>query len=159
LAYRTKGRRNKLRISSISMEEINKSEFRFDGYLIRESSIKINKEVNDGTELGISIIPRGVKHKEKFMLTLEVSVKDKDGDFSVDLITEGFFTFKENLDITKLGTFFTINAPALIFPYIRAYICMLTSLSGAGSVVLPTLNLVDVGRELAAKIIDKDKAD
>ena len=37
------------------MEEINKSEFRFDGYLIKHSSIDILKEVNDGMELGISI--------------------------------------------------------------------------------------------------------
>lgn len=139
------------------MEEVNKSEFRFDGYLIRHSSIDIRKEVNEDMGLGISIIPSGVKHKEKFMLTLEVSVKDKDGDFSVDLITDGFFTFKENLDLRKLGAFFTINAPALIFPYIRAYICMLTSLSGAGSIVLPTLNLVDVGKELVSKIVDRDK--
>lgn len=139
------------------MEEINKSEFRFDGYLIRESSIKIKKEVNDGIELSISIIPSGVKYKENFTLTLAVSVKDKEGDFSVDLITDGFFTFKENLGINKLGVFFTMNAPALIFPYIRAYICMLTSLSGAGSVVLPTLNLIDVGKELANKIDNREE--
>lgn len=142
------------------MEEVNKSEFRFDGYLIKHSSIDIRKEVNDGMELGISIIPSGEKYKEKFVLTLQVSVTDKNGDFSVNLTTEGFFTFKENLDINKLGAFFTINAPALIFPYIRAYICMLTSLSGAGSIVLPTLNLIDVGKELSQKIINNDiKAD
>ncbi|WP_042369767.1 protein-export chaperone SecB [Bacteroides neonati] len=134
------------------MEKVNNSEFRFDGYLIKESSIKINKEVNDSTELGISIIPSGVRYKEKFVLTLEVSIKDRTGDFCVDLTVDGSFIFKEDLENNKLGIFFTANAPALIFPYIRAYVCMLTSLSGAGSVVLPTLNLVDVGRELATKI-------
>lgn len=63
------------------MEEVNKSEFRFDGYLIKHSSIDIRKEVNDGMELGISIIPSGEKYKEKFVLTLQVSVTDKNGDF------------------------------------------------------------------------------
>lgn len=136
------------------MEEINKSEFRFDRYLIKSSSIKINKEIDNDTELGISIVPNGIKYKEKFVLTLEVSLSDKDGNLVVDLVVDSFFTFKEDLDVRRLGAFFTINAPALVFPYIRAYICMLTSLAGAGSVVLPTLNLIEVGKELSKKIVE-----
>ena len=52
----------------------------------------------------------------------------------------------------RLGAFFTMNAPAIIFPYIRGYISMLTSLSGCGNVLLPTLNLTSLGEKLAQNI-------
>jgi preprotein translocase subunit SecB len=50
-----------------------------------------------------------------------------------------------------MGHFFTINAPAII-SHILGYISMLTSLSGCGTVMLPTLNLTDLGEELASNI-------
>lgn len=48
----------------------------------------------------------------------------------------------------NLGMFFYTNAPALLFPYIRAYISTLTNLSGFEPINLPTLNMTQLGKEL-----------
>lgn len=51
-----------------------------------------------------------------------------------------------------LPHYFAVNAPAILFPYIRAYISLLTSLSGVGTVLLPTLNLSSLSKELLNNI-------
>ena len=51
----------------------------------------------------------------------------------------GIFEFDE--DLTNKQLFFSQNAPAILFPYIRAYISALTALSGIPTITLPTLNL------------------
>ena len=53
---------------------------------------------------------------------------------------------KEGLD--NLNNLFFVNAPALLFPYIRAYISTLTNLSGFDPINLPTLNMSGLGEDL-----------
>ena len=65
----------------------------------------------------------------------------------------GEFVFN-NDEISKdmLGGLFCINAPAIMFPYIRAYISTLTALSGIDTVIVPTLNMTSLAKELSENI-------
>ena len=54
--------------------------------------------------------------------------------------------------MNNLLNFICINAPAIIFPYIRAYVSTLTSLSGIPTIIMPTINMESVGRQLREKI-------
>ena len=47
-----------------------------------------------------------------------------------------------------MNQYFYTNAPAILFPYIRAYISTLTNLSGYKPINLPTLNLTSLREEL-----------
>lgn len=132
--------------------EVYKSDFRLDNYLIKESSLKIKGEIEKDNTLSIDINPSGIKRKDKFTLTLELEVKDEKELFYAKLIIDAYFLFRESIPMERLGAFFTMNAPAIIFPYIRGYISMLTSLSGCGTVLLPTLNLTSMGEKLAQNI-------
>ena len=58
------------------------------------------------------------------------------------------YTFESNAGLDNLSSYFFINAPALLFPYIRAYISTLTNLSGFESINLPTLNMTRLGEDL-----------
>ncbi len=45
-----------------------------------------------------------------------------------------------------------MNAPAILFPYIRSYISTLSTLSGLSPIVLHTLNLTSLKDELLDNI-------
>lgn len=75
-----------------------------------------------------------------------VSSEQKEVDIQVDVIAH--FKYEQPKEQEELCTYITQNAPAIIFPYVRAYISTLTGLSGIPPIILPTLNLVDFGKEL-----------
>ena len=82
-----------------------------------------------------------------------VQVKEASNKFVINIKTVSVFEFDAgaNLEQYKSG-FFTLNAPAIAFPYIRAYISNLTTQSGLFTVTLPTLNLSALGETLKQNI-------
>jgi preprotein translocase subunit SecB len=74
-------------------------------------------------------------------LLLNTSITDKNNALSIAVKAEGYFEFDKGLDEEMKDAFFNTNAPAILFPYIRAYISTLSTLSGIKPIVLPTLNL------------------
>ena len=59
----------------------------------------------------------------------------------MSIAENGVFSFKKVKEKENLSSYFYVNAPAIIFPYIRSYIAALTALSGMPSVNLPLMNL------------------
>ena len=59
-------------------------------------------------------------------------------------------TYEFSSDITQktLSDMFYKNAPAIIFPYVRAYVSSLTVLSGIDAVNIPTMNLTSIAEDL-----------
>ena len=119
--------------------EAKKSPFKFNGYLVKHSEINLSEYIPDGEELKIEIEPSGIKRGVDFTLTLSLHLHDDGGLFDLKADVLGYFTFKDETD--EIPDFFTLNAPAILFPFMRAYVFLLTSLSGKGTVNLPTLNL------------------
>lgn len=126
--------------------EAKKSAFKFNGYLVKHSEINLSEYIPDGEELKIDIEPSGVKKGKNFTLTLKIHLYDGKGLLDVNAEILGYFTFKEEED--EISKYFTTNAPAILFPYVRAYVSLLTSLSGKGTINLPTLNLSGLAGEL-----------
>lgn len=132
---------------------MEKSEFQFDGYLIKKSIISIDADDVGNLDLSISFNPSAVldKAKSTFKLLLEVAISDIDKKLTINISSEGFFIYK-NINEDGLNNFLYLNAPAILFPYIRAYISSLTTLSGISSVILPTLNLSSLKEDLEKNI-------
>lgn len=81
------------------------------------------------------------KEEQKFGVVFEIEIKDK----KFDLILEAVFMFQVDETISekfKLSDFPKVNAPAIAFPYLRAYISNLTLQSGFEPVILPSINFV-----------------
>lgn len=77
-----------------------------------------------------------------FAVGFEVELKDK----AFDLFIKVNFMFNIDEDIDeafKTSDFPKINAPAIAFPYLRAYISNLTLQSGFEPVILPSINFVE----------------
>lgn len=132
--------------------ETTKSAFKFDGYLVKHSDITITNEPSESEALKVEIVPKGIKQRNNFTLILKVSVCNDDKSIEINMEVHAFFSFKD--ETSGIGGYFTTNAPALVFPYIRGYISLLTSISGSGTITLPTLNLTSVGNELKENIED-----
>jgi len=122
-------------------EEIAK--FRFSNYQILKSSIAISdiSTIDEDIEIEITHTSGVNDEYNKFKLTLDLNISDKSGSLSINVVTDGFFEFDNDLSETDKNSFFNVNAPAILFPYIRAYVTALTALSGIPPVVMPTINL------------------
>lgn len=84
--------------------------------------------------------------KESFGIVFNIEIKDKRFDLNI----EALFMFSVEGEITeefKLSDFPKINAPAIAFPYLRAYISNLTLQSGFEPIMLPSINFVNLARE------------
>ena len=85
------------------------------------------------------------EEKRKFNLFFEINVKDRDFDFDIKML----FIFEFDVDITeefKVSDFPKINAPAIAFPYLRAFISNVTLQSGFNPVMLPSINFVEFAK-------------
>lgn len=138
------------------MTETPKSIFRFTGFFVRESHIVFKGNEQDDVELEIHIQPSGILYRNlgQFELRLDVQVKSQSDMLDVQVCTAAFFDFDESVDMPLMpnNKFFTQNAPAIVFPYIRAYIGTLTAQSGAGVILLPALNLSGLEADLSKNI-------
>lgn len=125
------------------------SKFQFKGFKIVRSLIERNDSV-PSKKISLGFSPKGFINKNDgiFQLSLGVKIQDENKSFNIEIESVANYSFenKENLD--KLDNLFYVNAPALLFPYIRAYISTLTNLSGFEPINLPTLNMTGLGNDL-----------
>ena len=131
------------------MNETKSSSFQFKGYRIERSVIEL-KAVEIGENFSISFNPKGIinKAESSFQLNLTIYIKDKEDAINIEVSVVSFFVFDNQIAKNQLEKFFYMNAPAIIFPYLRSYITTLTVLSGIDPIILPTLNLSALGKEL-----------
>jgi preprotein translocase subunit SecB len=143
------------------MTDIKKSSpFKFTGFLVEESHI-VRKPAKKEKEFTMELSPKGIitPDKRTFQLELGIHVFEKNGRFDAKVKAIGFFSFNDVVDTDSLSNYFYTNAPAIIFPYVRAYIAALTSLSGMEPISLPLVNLSSYQEELKKNTIELPKVD
>lgn len=135
------------------MKEIKKSTaFKFDNFIVIESHMT-QSPIKQGKS-SINIEPVGILDSDEktFKLLLDIQVADDNKSFDINIKALGIFEFKEKQMENKLDNYFFVNAPAIIFPYIRSYISVLTSLSGIKTINLPLMNLTSLIEKLKKSI-------
>ena len=131
-----------------------KASFNFTGFKVLDSHFKFNDNIR--SEFGINFDAKG-KHYAKtniFKLFLKVQVlQEPEKLIFIELDTESTFVIQAELsELEELMKFFVKNAPAIVFPYIRAYVSTLTTQSGNRPIILPTLNLIGLSEGLSKNI-------
>lgn len=93
----------------------------------------------------------GSVFSEKDNTGFAIGFKIKISDKSFDLFMESIFQFElideEITEEFKLSAFPKVNAPAIAFPYLRAFISNLTLQSGLEPVILPSINFVNLANQ------------
>ena len=132
------------------MDKVEKSAFQFKEFQIVETHMvkKEGQEVSGNIHLDFN--PRGeiLKDQNLYKILLGIIINDDDASIKINVEAIGYFEFSDSIDQNTLNNLFFVNAPAILFPYIRAYISTLTNLSGIETVTLPTINLSSIGSVL-----------
>lgn len=76
------------------------------------------------------------------------SSNDVEKDSFITIRCIGTFVFENVSDITKIPDFFYKNSIAILFPYVRAYVSLITTQANFPGIILPTLNLSELGNIL-----------
>lgn len=119
------------------------AKFRFKGYKIVESHIESKPEVETSQNLNVEFEQTIGVNEEGHNMRLEMTANiiDENKALIIKIKALGFFEFDSDLKPNDKDAFFRTSAPAILFPYVRAYITTLSSLSGVKPVILPTLNM------------------
>ena len=123
---------------------MNNSTFQFEGYRIQKSIIEVLELGDDDLSINFELNGNINKAKGIYLLTLKTKINNKTNKILIDVTSVGKFSFPKENSLDELSGFFYTNAPAILFPYVRAYIATLTNLSGIKPINLPTLNLTDL---------------
>ena len=122
------------------------AKFRLKEYKINKANIEFNPSMPISEDISIELERKSMSNEDENLYRLEFGVKiaDKEQNLQVYANLIGLFEFDSDIDDRTISIFFNINAPAILFPYVRAYISTLTSLSGIRPIILPTINLANL---------------
>lgn len=105
---------------------------------IVESTFRKKDDPMDSLELGVQV-ERNIKKisDNVFEVLLETTVSDENETVFVNVKGRAIFiTEQKNMDILEKNTI------AIMFPYIRSYISIITTQPGMNPIVLPAMNIV-----------------
>lgn len=105
---------------------------------IVESTFRKKDEHLDSLELGVQV-EHNLREvgKDIFEVLLEATVSDEEEKLFVNVKGRAIFSTKqENMDILEKNTI------AIMFPYIRSYISIMTTQPGMTPIVLPAMNII-----------------
>ncbi|RYY07263.1 MAG: protein export chaperone secb [Sphingobacteriaceae bacterium] len=127
----------------------------FINFLVKESHLSFKEPGKQ--KIAVTFSAKGYIFKEisQFHLQLEVTINEEEGKFEIHLETESIFEYPKNANLEFYkNSLFIVNAPAIVFPYLRAYITNLTALSGIPVLTIPTFNLSNLGESLKNNIVE-----
>ena len=119
------------------------AQFRFLDFKVVKSIYQIDtQKFKQGGKLDVNFkFPTDLDYAQEKLISfpMEVLIENEDKSLRIQVGIIGIF--ESDVDITKEKSFVEVSAPAIIFPYIRAYVSNLTSMSGIQPILLPTYNM------------------
>ena len=119
------------------------AQFRFIDFRVVKSIYQIDtQKFKQGGKLDVNFkFPTDLDYAQEKLINfpMEVLIENEDKSLRIQVGVIGIF--ESDVDITKEKSFIEVSAPAIIFPYIRAYVSNLTSMSGIQPILLPTYNM------------------
>lgn len=133
----------------------NRASFRLKDYCVVHAEIGLSiagdtLQLQAPEQLHIEMDPEGSildvgQHLLRLRMNTRVYSDEKEVDIKVSLVAHFEYESAQQDDLDK---YIAYNAPAIIFPYMRAYISSLTGLSGISPIILPTLKMEKFGKKL-----------
>lgn len=131
---------------------MKKASFSIEHYYFNKVLIELDN-YNESGDIYLDFKPSGVFNKENsnYVLTIIFKARSSEEEDSVpfvEIFCNGTFRFEEVKDIEDIPSYFYRNSIAILFPYLRAYISMVTNQANIPPLVLPTLNLMSLEEPL-----------
>lgn len=125
--------------STLSLDKLvfDKIEFKRLG-MKNENDIEFSMQITIGKK----------QDEEIYKVTLGFN-GNKEKEYSLEIILSGYFSFNENEDLSEeiKNVMIRQNAVAIIMPYMRSQVSLLTAQPEVDCVVLPPFNIVNMMSE------------
>jgi len=135
---------------------MQKAAFSFKNYQFDRVQIDLNNHHNQ--DLSVSFDTKGtyLSENQNFELRFVVKVaNNREDEPFVEISCKGIFKFENNTSFEEIPDFFYRNSIAILFPYVRAYLSLVTTQANVPGIILPTLNLSNLETELKKNTIQK----
>ena len=136
----------------MSQSETYESGFSFTEYLIKKSVLEVNEnyipETNKKVKLDVNFstnfnINEAMDQAIVILsCTLFKGFREENYPFYLFVEIVGNFTLAGDYSKIEIKQFCQINATAILFPYLRAYISQITAISSMPHILLPTINVM-----------------
>lgn len=124
---------------------MEKSRFDFLGFRIYYFNININDKYLLQEENYVIDVKKDIKRSEedkKFAeISLGINIISESKNIELNLKIKGAFKSVDDMDEELFTKMCEINAPAILFPYIRAFISSCAVLAGIPPINIPLMNL------------------
>jgi len=140
---------------------MNKAAFFIKDYQFPKVNIDLSclNTEDEESDLDVSINPRGIYNKKeqvyKLIFDFTASTDRLSKKAFVSITCEGYFKFENAESLKDIPKFFYRNSIAILFPYLRAYISLVTNQANIPPFILPTLNLSSLEEPLLANSIEE----
>lgn len=123
--------------------------FKLDEWIINSLSLQKDDSKEKGS-FSLKIKIDYSNNEKVFGTTFLISLNDP--NFNLNLNATYWFKCDNKIDEEfRKSDFVKINAPAIAYPYVRAYITQVCLASGFGAKILPTINFVELEKMEKAK--------
>ncbi len=128
--------------------------------------LKINFHLNDSYKAeadNISFTTNiAVRHEFKeenndLIVFVKIKQESHNAPFLFEVEGGGLFKFNMRPDNKTLGTFATINCPAIIFPYLRETIADITRRAGFPALHIAPVNFIELAKQSKKQVAQKKK--
>ncbi|MFI3263811.1 MAG: hypothetical protein SNG38_02715 [Rikenellaceae bacterium] len=124
------------------MSQIQNAAFSIINFVFDNVSLDLSKKGTD--ELALNFEPKGeyIQDKSLFRLIFSVRIKSEELQEPFAFIRcVGEFNFANVTSFSEIPSYFYANSIAILFPYVRSYISIITTQANMKGIILPTLNL------------------
>lgn len=132
-------------------------DFQVSELLLSNSSLFLSKKKESEFEIKIGYKidynenkkrAKGIDKNRNYTVNFSVLLSDEKRGLSIKLNASALFESQNDItDDFKNSPFIKTNSPAIAFPYLRSFITTLTSNTGIGQVILPTMNFSHMDSE------------
>lgn len=133
------------------MSEKNNPVISFEGYRINSlhydtvSKSEYENQKNLEIQIKYGINMEGLKGIVKFTVVFKNSGEDyRTGTLEID----GQFSIRKDLNEEKAKMYISENGSAMVYPYVRTVLSIITSLDAPQASVLPSLNFTDAKKDM-----------
>ncbi len=122
--------------------DINKiaSDLRMENFYFAECFVKRNPNVENG-RLSIDLSKDVCKlENNRYTVTLTLNIEKDNEDLCVKVVAVATFSIDNNNDSELIGSVIETNTVAIMFPFIRSQVSLLTTQPGMMPIVLPPIN-------------------
>ncbi|KDR96807.1 preprotein translocase subunit SecB [Peptoclostridium litorale DSM 5388] len=116
----------------------------FENYEVEKINLNKTKECTNESEpfgLLFKVVPDKEKNFEKINVYQGISVEpSQDFQYKLEIVIKGNFTVNEGMGDDEKLRLISVNASAILFPYLRSLVSLVTSQLDYEKIILPVMN-------------------